>query len=79
MQAANHAHPGLQLRARGRLYDIPVSRWLVLTHAEILPTYGIMQRWKWDIIWLSGMPAPNDPIAGGDRLPAMVRAELETL
>ena len=62
-----------------RLYDIPVTRWSVLTHAEIQPTFGIVQRWKWDITWLPGMPAPADPIEVGDRLRAMVRAELQTL
>ena len=62
-----------------RLYDIPVTRWSVLTHAEIQPTFGIVQRWKWDITWLPGMAAPADPIEVGDRLRAMVRAELQTL
>lgn len=61
------------------LYDIPVSRWSVLTHAEIQPTLGIKQRWKWDITWLPGMDAPGDPIEVGDRLREMVRCELRNL
>jgi hypothetical protein len=49
-------------------YDIPVTRWSVLTHAEVQPTLGIKQKWKWDITVLPGMPAPGDPIAVGDRI-----------
>ena len=57
-------------------YDIPVSRWTVLTHAEVQPTLGIWQRAKWDITWLPGMATPGDPVAVGDRLRAMIRAAL---
>lgn len=62
-----------------RLYDIPVSPWSVLTHAEIQPTFGIKQRWKWDITWLPGMDQPGDPFAVGNRLREMVRCELLNL
>lgn len=54
-------------------YDIPVTRWSVLTHAEVQPTLGIKQRWKWDVNVLPGMPAPSDPIEVGDRIRAMIQ------
>jgi len=57
-------------------YDIPVSRYSVLTHAEIQPTLGIRQRWKWDITWLPDMDKPGDPIAVGDRIRDMIRKEM---
>lgn len=57
-------------------YDIPVTRWSVLTHAEIQPTLGIKQRWKWDITWLPGMDKPGDPIEVGDMIREMIRKEL---
>lgn len=62
-----------------RLYDIPVSPWSTLYHAEIQLTLGIVQRWNWDITWLPGMDQPGDPIAVGNRLCEMVRCELLTL
>lgn len=37
-------------------FDIPVSRWTTLSHAEVQPTLGIRQKWKWDIRVL-----PDDP------------------
>lgn len=37
-------------------YDIPVSPWTTLTHAEVQPTLGIRQRHKWDIRVLPGEP-----------------------
>lgn len=57
-------------------YDIPVSRWSTLSHAEIQPTLGIRQRFKWDITWLPGMARPGDPVEVGDRLRDMVRAAM---
>lgn len=57
-------------------YDIPVSRYSTLSHAEIQPTLGIKQRLKWDICWLPGMKGPGDPIEVGDRIRAMVKAAL---
>ena len=57
-------------------YDIPVSRWSTLSHAEIQPTLGILQKQKWDITWLPGMTRPGDPIEVGDRLRDMVRAAM---
>ncbi|WP_108500544.1 N-acetylmuramoyl-L-alanine amidase [Paracoccus indicus] len=62
-----------------RDYDIPVSRWSTLSHAEIQPALGIAQRQKWDITWLPGMAGPADPVAVGDRLRDLVSRELQTL
>lgn len=60
-------------------YDIPVSRWSVLTHAEVQQTLGITQRQKWDYMWLPDMDAPGDAIAVGDRLRAMVAERMHGL
>jgi len=49
-------------------YSIPITRRTVLTHAEVQPTLGIWQRGKWDITWLPGMKAPDDPVEVGDAL-----------
>lgn len=62
-----------------RTYDIPLSRWSVLSHAEIQPTLGVIQKQKWDITVLPGMSGPADPITVGDRLREMVRCELFAL
>lgn len=59
-------------------YDIPVSRFSTLSHAEIQPTLGIRQRFKWDICWIPGMEKPGDPIEVGDRIRAMVQQKMET-
>lgn len=53
-------------------YGIPITRETVLTHAEVEPTLGIKQRWKWDITWLPGMDKPGDPVEVGDRIRAMI-------
>lgn len=60
-------------------YDIPVSRYSVLTHAEVQPTLGIKQRGKWDICWIPGMDVPGDPVAVGDKLRAMIRRAMDRL
>lgn len=54
-------------------YDIPVTPYSVLTHAEIQPTLGITQAAKWDITWLPGMDKPGHPVEVGDRLRAMIK------
>lgn len=59
-----------------KTYDIPVSKWSTLTHAEVEPTLGIKQRWKWDITWLPDMDAPGDPIEVGDRIRKMIEREM---
>lgn len=73
------AQIGALARETARLclvYDIPVSRWSTLSHAEIQPSLGIKQRQKWDICWLPGMSGPGDPITVGDRIRDLVRAEI---
>lgn len=60
-------------------YDIPVTRYSVLTHAEIQPTLGIKQRFKWDITWLPDMHQPGDPIEVGNRLRGMVIEKMQDL
>ena len=57
-------------------YDIPVSRYSVLSHAEIEPTLGIKQRGKWDITWLPGMTELGDPVEVGDVIRSMIRKEM---
>lgn len=58
-------------------YDIPNSRYSTLSHAEVEPTLGIKQRWKWDINVLPGMSAVGDPVEVGDRLRLMLAEHLE--
>lgn len=60
-------------------YNIPVDRKHCLTHAEVQPTHGIRQRWKWDITWIPGhdMNSVGDPIEIGDIIRDMVRKELD--
>lgn len=60
-------------------YWIPVSRFSTLSHAEIQPTLGIKQRFKWDISWLPDMDRPGDPIEVGDRLRSMVASKLQEI
>lgn len=55
-------------------YAIPVSRWTVLTHAEVQPLLGVWQRQKWDITWLPGMDEPGPAVAVGDVLRERIRA-----
>lgn len=62
-----------------RIYDIPVSQWSTLSHAEIQPSLGIAQRQKWDITVLPGMGTVADPITIGNRLRDMVRADMQAL
>lgn len=49
-----------------QLYDIPVSPYSILTHAEIEPTLGIKQNQKWDITCLPGMTSIGGARAVGD-------------
>lgn len=54
-------------------YDIPVTKYSVLTHAEVGPTLGIPQRGKWDITWIPPMSKPGNPIEVGNILRNMIR------
>lgn len=56
-------------------YDIPVTRTTVLTHAEVQPTLGVKQRFKWDIVWLPGMTKTEDPIKVGDKLRLKIKSK----
>lgn len=58
-------------------YNIPVTRQTILTHAEVQPTLGVVQRGKWDITWIPGMTKPGDPIEVGDTLRAMITKAME--
>jgi len=50
-------------------YDIPVSKWTTLTHAEVEPTLGVKQRWKWDYTVLPGdTNGFQDPVTIGNKL-----------
>lgn len=57
-----------------RKYGIPVTRFTVLTHAEVQPTLGIAQRGKWDICWLPGMDNPGGAVEVGEALRAMINS-----
>ena len=60
-------------------YDIPVSPFSTLSHAEIQPTLGIRQRFKWDIAVLPGMSAVGNPVAIGNRLRGMTIEKMQDL
>lgn len=62
-----------------RVYDLPVSQWSTLSHAEVQPTLGIRQKNKWDICWLPGLAGPADPVTIGNRIRDLVRAELRSM
>jgi hypothetical protein len=62
----------LEVARLSRQYDIPVSRYSILTHAEVQPTLGIRQRFKWDVNVLPWMTAPEDPITVGDRIRSLI-------
>ena len=49
-------------------YDIPVSRYTILSHAEVQQTLGVRQRAKWDTAWLPGFDGPVDPLLVGTRM-----------
>jgi hypothetical protein len=55
-----------------RQYDIPITRYSVLTHAEVQPVLGIKQRNKIDIMCLPGMNEMQDPIKIGDKIRAII-------
>mgnify|MGYP001063865874 CR=1 FL=1 len=49
-------------------YGFPISRWTTLSHAEVQPTLGIRQKWKWDYVVLPGDTVSRDPVEVGDIL-----------
>lgn len=49
-------------------YNIPVSKWTTLSHAEVQPTLNIPQKNKWDYMVLPGDTGPRDPVVVGDQL-----------
>ena len=49
-------------------YDIPITRYSVLSHAEVQPVIGIKQKQKWDICIIPSMSEPGNPNAVGDRI-----------
>ena len=60
-----------------REYGIAVTEKTVLSHAEVQPRLGVLQRAKWDIAWLPGMTRAGDPLAIGDGLRDRVRGALQ--
>jgi len=60
-------------------YEIPVSRYSTLTHAEVQPTLGVRQRWKWDITVLPGMTRPGDPVSVGDAIRERITDAIEEM
>lgn len=51
-----------------REYGFPISKWTTLSHAEVQPTLGIKQRWKWDYVVLPGDVKSRDPVEVGNVL-----------
>jgi hypothetical protein len=58
-------------------YGIPVGPKTVLSHAEVQPNLGIMQRGKWDIARISFMPEVRGARACGDLFRKATTAVLE--
>lgn len=49
-------------------YGFPISKWTTVSHAEVQPTLGIAQRWKWDYVVLPGDTVSRDPVEVGNIL-----------
>ena len=60
-------------------FDVPVSKWSTLGHAEVQPTLGIRQRNKWDFMVLPGMTSVDDPVKVGDTLRGLTAERLQDL
>jgi len=54
-------------------YDIPLSPWTVLTHAEVQETLGVRQRGKWDYMVLPEMTSVVKSRTVGDALRERIR------
>lgn len=50
------------------VYDIPLGRNTVMTHAEVQGVTGVRQRGKWDLTWLPGYSMPVDADTVGARI-----------
>lgn len=57
-----------------REYSIPVTRKTCLTHAEVQPTLGVIQRGKWDIARLPFKPDLRGAIPVGDYMRERVKS-----
>jgi len=51
-------------------YNIPVSPWTTLSHAEVQQTLGVAQRNKWDYMVLPCYDKPSDAVKIGNVLRA---------
>lgn len=60
-------------------FDIPITKWSTVSHAEIQPTFGVRQNWKWDFKWLPDMADVGDPVKVGDRLRGMTKEKYQEL
>ena len=49
-------------------FEIPVSKWTTLSHAEIQQTLGIKQKNKWDYMVLPGFSEPKNAVIVGNIL-----------
>lgn len=52
----------------GRKFDIPVTKWSMLSHAEVEATLGIKQNNKWDYMVVPGYEKPVNAVEVGDIL-----------
>lgn len=49
-------------------YGFPISKWTTLSHAEVQPTLGVKQKFKWDYAVLPGDTKSRDPVEVGNLL-----------
>ena len=49
-------------------YGFPISKWTTLSHAEVQPTLGVKQSFKWDYVVLPGDTKSRDPVEVGNIL-----------
>ncbi|MBL4703247.1 MAG: hypothetical protein JKY54_01920, partial [Flavobacteriales bacterium] len=74
----NHVHAMLDQTAQWvEAFDIEVSEWTTLSHAEVQSTLGIKQRNKWDINILPDMDKPGSAHEVGNRLRKMLKYRLK--
>lgn len=58
-------------------HGVPVTPETILTHAEVQPTLGVKQKFKWDITVLPGMTEPQGPRVVGDILREKIKGYLQ--